>query len=144
MHAVGVDLVADVGDGGADGAELARLDFDGDLPKRDEGEDQFVLVGAEDLLRFGGTPVVGDDLLFFAAWSPGKSDSPFPSWKAFLEMNDKNKDGEVALDEMSPSDRDFGRAPINRIGSAVILDRTVAPDREIAGWRHEAAADIAE
>jgi outer membrane protein assembly factor BamB len=37
------------------------------------------------------TPVVGDGLLFFAAWSPGKSDAPFPSWASFVEKYDKNK-----------------------------------------------------
>jgi len=53
------------------------------------------------------TPVIGDGLLYFAGWSPGKSDSPFPSWKSFLDMNDKNKDGQVTFEEMPPSDRDF-------------------------------------
>ena len=55
------------------------------------------------------TPVVGDGLLFFAAWSPGKSDAPFPSWQNYVGRYDKNKDGEVTFDEMDPSDRDFAR-----------------------------------
>jgi outer membrane protein assembly factor BamB len=55
------------------------------------------------------TPVVGDGLLFFAGWSPGKSDSPWPSWEQFLAKNDKNHDGELTLDEFEPSDRDFAR-----------------------------------
>ncbi len=55
------------------------------------------------------TPVAGDGLLFFAGWSPGKADSPWPSWESFLEQNDKNKDGEITFDEFSDSDRDFSR-----------------------------------
>ena len=55
------------------------------------------------------TPVVGGGLLFFAGWSPGKSDSPWPSWESFLAKNDKNKDGEVALEEIDVSNRDFMR-----------------------------------
>ena len=52
FHPVGVHLVVDVGDRGADGVELARLDLDGDLPEGDEGEEEFVLVGREDLFCF--------------------------------------------------------------------------------------------
>ena len=62
FHAVGVHLVADVRDGRADGIEFAGLDFDGDLPEGDEGEDEFVLVGAQDLFCFGGAAVVCDDV----------------------------------------------------------------------------------
>ena len=55
------------------------------------------------------TPVLGDGLLFFAAWSPGKSDFPWPTWDAFLGQNDKNHDGVVGLDELDPAQRDFMR-----------------------------------
>jgi outer membrane protein assembly factor BamB len=55
------------------------------------------------------TPVTGDGLLFFAGWSPGKGDSPWPSWTGFLEQNDKNKDGEVTFDELDAKSRDFMR-----------------------------------
>lgn len=55
------------------------------------------------------TPVAGDGLLFFGGWSPGKADSPWPSWEKFLEKNDKNHDGEITLDEFEPDDRDFAR-----------------------------------
>jgi outer membrane protein assembly factor BamB len=48
------------------------------------------------------TPVVGDGLLFFAAWSNGKADSPWPTWEKFLEKYDKNKDGVISLDEFDP------------------------------------------
>jgi outer membrane protein assembly factor BamB len=56
------------------------------------------------------TPVARDSgMLYFAAWSPGKADSPWPSWASFLERSDKNKDGVIDLDEFDPSDRDFAR-----------------------------------
>ena len=55
------------------------------------------------------TPVVGDGLLFFAGWAPGKADAPWPSWETFLEKNDKNKDGEITFDEFGDTDRDFAR-----------------------------------
>jgi outer membrane protein assembly factor BamB len=56
------------------------------------------------------TPVTAEGMLFFAAWAPGKADAPFPSWEKFLERSDKNKDGEITLDEFDPSDREFARA----------------------------------
>jgi outer membrane protein assembly factor BamB len=55
------------------------------------------------------TPVVGDGMLFYAGWSPGKADAPWPSWEKFLEQNDKNHDGILELTEFDPSDRDFAR-----------------------------------
>jgi outer membrane protein assembly factor BamB len=56
------------------------------------------------------SPVIGDGLLFFAGWSPGKADQPWPTWEAFLAMKDKNHDGEIALAEFSDAERDFMRA----------------------------------
>jgi outer membrane protein assembly factor BamB len=55
------------------------------------------------------TPVVGDGVLFFAAWSNGKADAPWPTWEKFLEAYDKNKDGVVSLDELNPAIRDYMR-----------------------------------
>jgi outer membrane protein assembly factor BamB len=63
------------------------------------------------------TPVVGDGLLYFAAWSDGKADDPWPTWEKFLEQNDKNKDGVVSLDEFDAASRDFWRGlDLNRDG----------------------------
>ena len=45
------------------------------------------------------TPVLGSGLLFFAGWSPGKSDSPWPSWASNVEKLDKNGDGKISLGE---------------------------------------------
>jgi outer membrane protein assembly factor BamB len=53
------------------------------------------------------TPVVGDGWLYFAAWSPGETDAPWPSWESFLQQNDKNKDGEVTFDELPEGERAF-------------------------------------
>jgi len=47
------------------------------------------------------TPVIGDGLLFFAGWSPGKADSPWPTWESTAEKEDKNQDGRIALEEFS-------------------------------------------
>ncbi len=55
------------------------------------------------------TPVIGDGMLFFAGWSPGKSDAPWPPWEGFLGQNDKDKDGVVSLEELDESNRDFMR-----------------------------------
>jgi outer membrane protein assembly factor BamB len=55
------------------------------------------------------TPVTGNGLLFFAGWSPGKADAPWPSWETFRDRNDKNHDGVVTLDEFDAASRDFLR-----------------------------------
>lgn len=55
------------------------------------------------------TPVTGDGLLYFAAWSPGQADSPRQPWDEFLKKNDKNGDGVVSLDEIDPARRDYLR-----------------------------------
>src|SRR5262245_6296829 len=63
------------------------------------------------------TPGVGDGLLFFAAWSDGKADDPWPTWDKFLEQHDKNKDGAVSLDEFEEASRDYYRGlDVNRNG----------------------------
>src|SRR5581483_6040944 len=68
------------------------------------------------------TPVVGDGLLFFAAWSDGKADDPWPTWDKFLEEHYKNKDGVVTLDEFDDASRDYYRGlDINRDGK---IDKT--------------------
>lgn len=45
------------------------------------------------------TPVVGEDMLFFAGWSPGKGDSPMPTFAQMAEQMDKNKDNAITPDE---------------------------------------------
>jgi len=68
------------------------------------------------------TPVAGDGLLFFAAWSDGKADDPWPTWEKFLEQHDKNKDGVITLDEFDDASRDFYRGfDVNRDGK---IDKT--------------------
>ncbi len=63
------------------------------------------------------TPVAGDGLLYFAAWSDGKADEPWPTWDKFLEKHDKNKDGVVTLDEFDESIREYYRGlDVNRDG----------------------------
>jgi outer membrane protein assembly factor BamB len=63
------------------------------------------------------TPVVGDGVLFFAAWSNGKADSPWPTWEKFLEAYDKDKEGFINLNKFDPVTRDFMRGlDLNRDG----------------------------
>ena len=63
------------------------------------------------------TPVTGNGLLFFAAWSDGKEDAPLPTWEKFLDEHDKNKDGVVSLDEFDEASRDYYRGyDVNRDG----------------------------
>jgi len=63
------------------------------------------------------TPVAGDGMVFFAAWSDGKADDPWPTWDKFLEKYDKNKDGVVTLDEFDDASRDYFRGfDVNRDG----------------------------
>src|SRR5262249_10337440 len=38
------------------------------------------------------TPIVGEGMLYFAAWTEGQSDSPIPPWEDFLKRHDKNGD----------------------------------------------------
>lgn len=68
------------------------------------------------------TPVEGEGMVFFAAWSDGKSDAPWPTWEQFVEKNDKNKDGAVELTELSDESRDYYRGfDVNRDGK---IDRS--------------------
>jgi outer membrane protein assembly factor BamB len=48
------------------------------------------------------TPVVSDGMLFFAGWSPGKSDMPMPDWSAMVAEQDKDHDGMISLEEANP------------------------------------------
>lgn len=47
------------------------------------------------------TPAVTDDLLYFCGWSPGKSDSPWPTWASTVGKDDKDGDGKLSKDEFS-------------------------------------------
>jgi len=63
------------------------------------------------------TPLAAEGLLFYAAWSDGKSDDPLPAWEKFTEKYDKNKDGVVTMDEFDEASRDYYRGyDVNRDG----------------------------
>jgi outer membrane protein assembly factor BamB len=63
------------------------------------------------------TPVAGEGMVYFAAWTDGKEDAPWPTWDQFLEKYDKNKDGVIALEEMDEKVREYWRGlDINRDG----------------------------
>lgn len=63
------------------------------------------------------TPVAGDGVLYFAAWSDGKADDPWPTWEKFLETHDRNKDGAVPVEEFDEAGREYYRGmDVNRNG----------------------------
>jgi outer membrane protein assembly factor BamB len=45
------------------------------------------------------TPVLGDGLLFFAGWAPGKDPGSLPSWEDMAKAADKNNDGIITAEE---------------------------------------------
>lgn len=63
------------------------------------------------------TPVVGDGLLFFAGWSPGKEANTMPTWAGMSQM-DKNKDGVLTPNEMKGTEMEsfFRSLDVNRDG----------------------------
>ena len=70
------------------------------------------------------TPVVGDGLLFFAGWSPGKSDQPMPSFAETAANFDKNKDGAITPDEVkgTPMESFFRAQDLNGDGKITAED----------------------
>ncbi len=63
----------------------------------DSGSERWVLHGLPSFTCT--TPVLGEEMLFFAGWSPGKADSPWPTWASTVEKQDKNGDGWISVDE---------------------------------------------
>ncbi len=51
------------------------------------------------------TSVVGDGLLFFAGWSPGKGDMAMPTFEGFAKPADKNNDDVVTIEEAKAADK---------------------------------------
>ena len=70
------------------------------------------------------TPVVGDGLLFFAGWAPGKGDSPMPTWEQTAAQFDKNKDGAITPDEVkgTPMESFFRAQDLNGDGKITAED----------------------
>jgi outer membrane protein assembly factor BamB len=70
------------------------------------------------------TPVVGDGLLFFAGWAPGKGDSPMPTFEQTAANFDKNKDNAITPDEVkgTPLEPFFRAQDINGDGRITAED----------------------
>lgn len=70
------------------------------------------------------TPVVGDGLLFFAGWAPGKGDSPMPAFEQTAANFDKNKDGAITAEEVkgTPLESFFRAQDINSDGKITAED----------------------
>jgi outer membrane protein assembly factor BamB len=49
------------------------------------------------------TPVIGNGMLFFAGWSPGKADGPMPSFVDLAKGADKDNDGAITFEEAKGS-----------------------------------------
>lgn len=62
------------------------------------------------------TPVVTDEMIYYAGWSPGKSDSPWPNWASMLERYDKNKDGKISRDEFGAESAWFRSQDVDNDG----------------------------
>jgi outer membrane protein assembly factor BamB len=72
------------------------------------------------------TAVVGDGLLFFAGWAPGKNDSPMPTFEQMAATFDKNKDGAITRDEVkgTPLEPFFRAQDLN--GDGKITEEDIA------------------
>ncbi len=70
------------------------------------------------------TPVVGDGLLFFAGWAPGKGDSPMPTFEQTAASLDKNKDGAITPEEAkgTPLESFFRAQDVNGDGKITADD----------------------
>jgi outer membrane protein assembly factor BamB len=64
------------------------------------GENRWLLSGVTHIACT--TPVVGEGMLFFAGWGPGKADRPWPTWEQWLAQWDKNHDGAVDEGDVGP------------------------------------------
>jgi outer membrane protein assembly factor BamB len=113
------------------------------------GEERWVVNGVSGFVCT--TPVAGDGMLFFAAWSPGKADSPWPPWAAFLGQHDQNGDGEIALDEFDAGSRDFSRGlDLNHDGKItegdwdVLLEGAAKSQNLLLGIKPGGRGDISE
>jgi outer membrane protein assembly factor BamB len=73
------------------------------------------------------TPVIGDGLLFFAGWAPGKNDSPVPPFAETAANFDKNKDGAITLDEVkgTPLEPFFRAQDVNGDGKITAEDTDI-------------------
>ncbi len=80
------------------------------------------------------TPVVGEGWLYYAAWAPGKTDSPWPSWDVFRERYDKNHDGEVTFDELPAGERAYMTGvDVNHDGKITKADWDILMGRNAKG-----------
>jgi outer membrane protein assembly factor BamB len=101
--------------------ETPRLDvtqsFGTPILWKDDGADEIVMSGSLKLkgydLKTGAerwslagmpaftctTPVLGDGLLFFAGWSPGKDPGSYPTFEYVAQAADKNHDGVITFEE---------------------------------------------
>jgi outer membrane protein assembly factor BamB len=98
----------------------ARTSYGTPILWKDNGHDQVITPGALVLKAYDvntgknrwmlegvthvacTTPVIGEGMLYFAGWAPGKTDDPWPAWDDFLKQYDKNKDGFISEEDIGP------------------------------------------
>ena len=70
------------------------------------------------------TPVIGEGLLFFAGWSPGKGDNSMPTFEQMAANFDQNKDGAITPDEVkgTPLETFFRAQDVNGDGKLTAED----------------------
>ena len=70
------------------------------------------------------TPVMGEGLLFFAGWSPGKGDNSMPTFEQMAANFDQNKDGAITPDEVkgTPLETFFRAQDVNGDGKLTAED----------------------
>jgi outer membrane protein assembly factor BamB len=89
-------------------------------------------------------------MLFFAGWSPGKADAPWPGWAATVERQDKDGDGKISVKEfeMGPDwfkaqDMD-GNGFITESDWTAIANAMKAGENQLLAIRPGGAGDVTD
>jgi outer membrane protein assembly factor BamB len=96
------------------------------------------------------TPVLGGGLLFFAGWSPGKADAPWPTWASTVERQDKDGDGKISRAEYADGADWFNTQDADKDGFiteadwAVISGMMKAGDNQLLAIRPGGTGDVTD
>ncbi len=86
------------------------------------GEERWSLAGMPSFTCT--TPVVGEELLYFAGWAPGKEPGTAPTWEGMMKSFDKNNDDAVTPAEVKGTQMEsfFNGMDFNRDGKITADD----------------------